>query len=212
MDDPKAAHHGPDSFVSGNASSAGRLRRCRHRAGLDLRDLAAIGHIQVALDLWIVNVVASHNGISSGNHFLFWRLLRVQILDRHLHRRIPDVIGVLGDQDVNDAVAQIRDLLRAGIETDDFDLALLASLADGGCCALRSKEIRAEDTGKIRMLLQLGGRLSGCRGRVIIVVVKADVFDVRVVLDLFFKALLALIGCRDAGFDVGDVDLALAAD
>ena len=58
---------------------------------------------------------------------------------------LPISAGLLGDQGLDDAVLEVLDLLRAGVEADDLDLAELAGLRRAGGGALGAEQVGGED-------------------------------------------------------------------
>ena len=69
-----------------------------------------------------------------------------------------DVVRLLSDQSLDGAVLEGLDLIRAGVESDDDDLAFLAGLLDTRSSALCGEQVAREDGLQIRV-----GR-NGCRG------------------------------------------------
>ena len=65
---------------------------------------------------------------------------------------LADVVGLLGDQRLHVACLELLDLVGAGVEADDLDLAGLSGLLDAGGDALRGEQVRREDTGEVGVL------------------------------------------------------------
>src|SRR6476661_2754023 len=149
----------------GAVSREGKPPRCagqivselRRRRGLrgSGRDLGAIGDVEVLLHFRVVEVVLGHDRITGRDGLLRRCLLGLQVVDRHHDALVADVVRVLADQEVDDTLAEVLDLLRTGIEADNLDLTRLVSLLDRGRGALGAEQVRAEDTGQIRVACSL---------------------------------------------------------
>ena len=129
------------------------------------------------------------------------------------HAVVADLGRVLGDRHVDQPGLDVVDDALRRVERDHPDQAGLADRLDAVGRADRREQVGAEHAGEVRVArehrLQLRGRLVG----VVVVELGLEHLDLGEQLaHRELEALLALIGGRDAGLDVGDVDLALAVE
>src|SRR3954470_6611424 len=82
--------------------------------------------------------------------------LALQRGDGLLDALLADLGRLLGDEGLDRALLEVLDLLRAGVEADDLDLAELAGLTQAGSGALGPEQVRGEDAGEIGVLGQRG--------------------------------------------------------
>ena len=125
---------------------------------------------------------------------------------------IADLGRMLRDGSLDQARLDVVDDRGRSVEGDDLDLAGLATLLNAVGGAEGREQVGAEHTHEIGVAsidrLLLRGGLVG----VVVVELRLQDLDARMSFHLLLETLLALVGRRDAGLDVGHIHLALVAD
>ncbi len=170
-----------------------------------------LGGVEELLDGRVVHVVAGDDLVASGD-VLGGAGHTVQVGHRHHHRQVAHVAGLLGDDHIDRVGLEHLDGGLGGVEGHDFDLAAQALVGNYLPGALGGEHVGAEDASQVGFLLQDGFDLGLGLGGIVVVVIHAHQGHFGVVGDGFLAAFFAGVGGRDAGLDVLDVDLALAAD